>query len=47
MDKATKQKKLTYFLAGWLMILRHPMKRPRDMARAFEMLAGDIRRVEL
>lgn len=39
--------KLMYFLAGWIMILRHPIKNPRDYARAVEMLAGDIDRIRL
>jgi hypothetical protein len=39
--------KLIYTLAGWIMILRHPIRNPRDYARAVDMLQGDIDRIRL
>lgn len=45
MVSKTLKTKLTYWLAGWIIMLRHPIKRPIDLARACEMLAGDIDRI--
>lgn len=39
--------KLIYWLAGWIAIIRHPIRVPRDYARAAEMLMGDIERTRL
>lgn len=47
MVSSTRKIKLIYWLAGWIIIIRHPIKRPIDLARACEMLAGDIDRIRL
>lgn len=42
-----KPSKFVYWLAGWISIIRHPIKVPRDYARAAEYLMGDIDRIRL
>lgn len=46
-ENNSKNRKFVYWLAGWIAILRHPIRVPRDYARAAEYLAGDIERVRL
>ncbi len=46
-NKNHQKLKLTYWLAGWIAILRHPIRVPRDWARAADMLEGDMKRVRL
>lgn len=40
-----QKSKFVYWLAGWIMIIRHPIRSPRDFARAADLLAGDIDRI--
>lgn len=40
-----KKGRLYYCLAGWFLIIRHPIKRPIDLARSMELLIGDIERI--
>lgn len=46
-ERPVKYTKFMYWLAGWIAFIRHPIRAPRDYARAAEMLAGDIRRIRL
>lgn len=46
-EEPVKYTKLMYWLAGWISIIRHPIRVPRDYARAAELLMGDIDRIRL